>query len=388
MFSAILILLAMPFSDLAKLRGIQFKPLKKTFFFIFIGNLLLLMVLGAKHVESPYIEFGQITTLVYFVYFLLQIPMNSLFENSISEFYIRINQTFSRLYNYTDINGNKLGKRNSPPKAHIFVSLPLQSSFFFKSGGIGLAYLSINPAKINIIYIAIYPIIILINIICNLNLEEFLMNFSESIGENLSSHILMATGVSDTGTQAGSPPAPAGSQPAGAGGTGANSGSQPAPAPAPAGGGNQPVPGDVSAPAPAPAGFEPIPGVVSSGLDLLEDTYGRLEDSVKESRELLQEVDTFLTESQRDLFELSEKRDNLENSLPTYEEQLTTTRVLFGGTDTYPVEFLAPTDHITDLQWHDTNNKLVRSVDKINREHGEVEYLFEKATEESSDELD
>jgi ubiquinol-cytochrome c reductase cytochrome b subunit len=111
MFSAILILLAMPFSDLAKLRGIQFKPLNKTFFFIFIGNLLLLMVLGAKHVESPYIEFGQITTLVYFVYFLLTIPMNSLFENSISDFYISIKHTFSRLYNYIDINGNILDKR-------------------------------------------------------------------------------------------------------------------------------------------------------------------------------------------------------------------------------------------------------------------------------------
>ncbi len=96
MFSAILILLAMPFSDLAKLRGIQFKPLKKTFFFIFIGNLLLLMVLGAKHVESPYIEFGQITTLIYFVYFLLQIPMNSLFENSISEFYTNCKSPFLR----------------------------------------------------------------------------------------------------------------------------------------------------------------------------------------------------------------------------------------------------------------------------------------------------
>lgn len=111
MFSAILILLAMPFSDLAKLRGIQFKPLKKTFFFIFIGNLLLLMVLGAKHVESPYIEFGQITTLVYFVYFLLTIPMNSLFENSISEFYISIKHTFSRLYNHIGINGNIIDKK-------------------------------------------------------------------------------------------------------------------------------------------------------------------------------------------------------------------------------------------------------------------------------------
>lgn len=55
MFSAILALLAMPFTDLRS-RGIQLKPLNKAAFYIFIGNFLILMVLGAKHVESPYIE--------------------------------------------------------------------------------------------------------------------------------------------------------------------------------------------------------------------------------------------------------------------------------------------------------------------------------------------
>ena len=63
MFSAILALLAMPFTDLRS-RGIQLKA----FFYIFIGNFLILMVLGAKHVESPYIEFGEINTLLYFAH--------------------------------------------------------------------------------------------------------------------------------------------------------------------------------------------------------------------------------------------------------------------------------------------------------------------------------
>ena len=52
MFSAILILLAMPFADLSKSRGFQFRPLSKIAFFIFVGNFLILMQLGAKHVES------------------------------------------------------------------------------------------------------------------------------------------------------------------------------------------------------------------------------------------------------------------------------------------------------------------------------------------------
>jgi len=90
MFSAILIILTMAFGDLAKLRGIQFKPLNKAMFFIFVGNLLLLMVLGAKHVESPFIEIGQIATLVYFMYFVVTVPLSTLFENSINEFYTQI----------------------------------------------------------------------------------------------------------------------------------------------------------------------------------------------------------------------------------------------------------------------------------------------------------
>ena len=101
MFSAILIILSMTFGDLAKLRGIQFKPLNKTMFFIFVGNLLLLMVLGAKHVESPFIEIGQIATLVYFLYFVVSIPMSTIFENSINEFYTQIKGKLSKLYKTT-----------------------------------------------------------------------------------------------------------------------------------------------------------------------------------------------------------------------------------------------------------------------------------------------
>ena len=101
MFSAILIILTMTFGDLAKLRGIQFKPLNKIMFFIFVGNLFLLMVLGAKHVESPFIEIGQIATLVYFSYFVVTIPMSTIFENSINEFYTQIKSRLSKSHKST-----------------------------------------------------------------------------------------------------------------------------------------------------------------------------------------------------------------------------------------------------------------------------------------------
>ena len=46
------------------------------------------MVLGAKHVESPFIEFGPIATLVYFSYFLVLVPATNLIENSLTDLYL------------------------------------------------------------------------------------------------------------------------------------------------------------------------------------------------------------------------------------------------------------------------------------------------------------
>jgi ubiquinol-cytochrome c reductase cytochrome b subunit len=82
MFSAILILLILPLVDYSSLRGLQFKPGSKWFFFIFVSNFLALMVLGAKHVEAPFIVLGQIATFIYFAYFLLVIPTLSIFEKT------------------------------------------------------------------------------------------------------------------------------------------------------------------------------------------------------------------------------------------------------------------------------------------------------------------
>jgi len=83
MISAILMLLVMPYADLSRSRGIQFRPLSKIAFYIFIANFLILMQLGAKHVESPFIEFGQISTVLYFSHFLIIVPTVSLFENTL-----------------------------------------------------------------------------------------------------------------------------------------------------------------------------------------------------------------------------------------------------------------------------------------------------------------
>lgn len=86
MFSAILILLVLPVTDISRSRGMQFRPLSKVVFYIFIANFLILMQLGAKHVESPFIEFGQLSTLLYFAYFVVIVYGTTLIENSFVDF--------------------------------------------------------------------------------------------------------------------------------------------------------------------------------------------------------------------------------------------------------------------------------------------------------------
>lgn len=85
MFAAILILLVMPFTDLGRTRGLQFRPLSKIAFFIFVANFLVLMQIGAKHVETPFIEFGQLSTVLYFAHFFVIVPLISVLENSLVE---------------------------------------------------------------------------------------------------------------------------------------------------------------------------------------------------------------------------------------------------------------------------------------------------------------
>ena len=87
MFASLLALLALPKADIGLTKGLQFRPLSKIIFYIFVINFLILMQLGAKHVESPFIEFGQISTVIYFSYFLVIIPVVSAIENTLIDIY-------------------------------------------------------------------------------------------------------------------------------------------------------------------------------------------------------------------------------------------------------------------------------------------------------------
>ncbi|BDM77097.1 cytochrome b (mitochondrion) [Purpureocillium lilacinum] len=87
MFASLLALLALPKADLGLTKGLQFRPLSKIVFYIFVINFLILMQLGAKHVESPFIEFGQISTAIYFGYYFVIMPAVSVLENTLIDLY-------------------------------------------------------------------------------------------------------------------------------------------------------------------------------------------------------------------------------------------------------------------------------------------------------------
>lgn len=92
MFSAILVLLVLPYTDRSVVRGNTFKVLSKFFFFLFVCNFVLLGKIGECHVEVPYVLMGQIATFLYFAYFLIIVPVISTIENVL--FYIgRVNNS-------------------------------------------------------------------------------------------------------------------------------------------------------------------------------------------------------------------------------------------------------------------------------------------------------
>jgi ubiquinol-cytochrome c reductase cytochrome b subunit len=82
MFGALLVILTMVFVDVSKIRGFQFRPLGKISLYLFGAVFVGLLILGSKHVEYPYIEYGQIFTVAYFSFFLIIMPIISYIENS------------------------------------------------------------------------------------------------------------------------------------------------------------------------------------------------------------------------------------------------------------------------------------------------------------------
>uniref|UniRef100_A0AAU7YTQ1 Cytochrome b n=2 Tax=Cheilosia TaxID=173981 RepID=A0AAU7YTQ1_9MUSC len=68
---SIAILMIMPFYNLSKFRGMEFYPINQILFWIMVIIILLLTWIGARPVEDPYVIIGQILTILYFLYYLI-----------------------------------------------------------------------------------------------------------------------------------------------------------------------------------------------------------------------------------------------------------------------------------------------------------------------------
>ena len=75
MFSAIIVLVFLPWLDSAKTRSNKYRPLGKQFFWIFFVVCIGLGYLGAQPPEGVYVVLGRILTVLYFAYFLIVLPL-------------------------------------------------------------------------------------------------------------------------------------------------------------------------------------------------------------------------------------------------------------------------------------------------------------------------
>ena len=91
MFMAIILLFFLPWLDRSPVRSGHYRPMFRIFFWILIGDLVVLGYCGGKPAEEPFVMLSQVATMYYFAHFLIILPILSAVErtlplpNSISE---------------------------------------------------------------------------------------------------------------------------------------------------------------------------------------------------------------------------------------------------------------------------------------------------------------
>ena len=81
----LLILLVLPFTDLSRIRGAQFRPAMKLAFWFFVVDFIILMWIGSQHPNEPFVSIGQVATGFYFTWFLIIVPLIGISENTLMD---------------------------------------------------------------------------------------------------------------------------------------------------------------------------------------------------------------------------------------------------------------------------------------------------------------
>nr|YP_009266283.1 cytochrome b [Yunnanacris yunnaneus]ANJ44362.1 cytochrome b [Yunnanacris yunnaneus] len=85
LFLSISILMILPFYNKTPFRGIQFYPINQIMFWIMVIIVILLTWIGKRPVEEPYIMTGQILTVLYFTYFLINVNIANMWDKLINK---------------------------------------------------------------------------------------------------------------------------------------------------------------------------------------------------------------------------------------------------------------------------------------------------------------
>nr|YP_009740535.1 cytochrome b [Conophymacris viridis]QID03484.1 cytochrome b [Conophymacris viridis] len=83
LFMSISILMILPLYNKLPFRGIQFYPINQIMFWTLVIVVYLLTWIGKRPVEEPYIMVGQILTIIYFTYFLINVHVASMWDKLI-----------------------------------------------------------------------------------------------------------------------------------------------------------------------------------------------------------------------------------------------------------------------------------------------------------------
>jgi len=82
MFGAIVVLFLIPFINQSEVRSSTFRPIYRKLFWFLFADFLILGWIGQKVVESPYVEVGQLATVLYFLFFCVLLPGLGVLESA------------------------------------------------------------------------------------------------------------------------------------------------------------------------------------------------------------------------------------------------------------------------------------------------------------------
>nr|YP_010710299.1 cytochrome b [Dyscolus fusipalpis]WCS91866.1 cytochrome b [Dyscolus fusipalpis]WCS91996.1 cytochrome b [Dyscolus fusipalpis] len=78
---SILILMILPFYSMSNFQSLKFYPINQILFWFFLIIVILLTWIGMRPVEDPYILTGQILTVLYFIYFIINPLIMKMWDN-------------------------------------------------------------------------------------------------------------------------------------------------------------------------------------------------------------------------------------------------------------------------------------------------------------------